>query len=598
MKLLRLQTENDNAIFNCNFDSDIILKDNAQIALKNIVFEPNLPPIIANSDNMGIFFRPESTVPNDFVLQEVLMSQINGGNISIFFKQFENALNRSLSWFDGATNSRSTTASSSMFKVRIIDGGKVEISFVYSPVISIFKALYQIPSDIDYFEEHIGNDILSTEAITSVDNDLSLFKDADQPAVTHQGHRFMATGGLGLAKGSGCFYARIHKSVVDGSNSVAHNGFSIGITFNQSQVKAGNNTIDEKNRNIEVTYRDPNTNYSFRFSNKGTASTETASNLAPKLVIKGVTDTRHDIILFKIDNSFASNNKVITASILQFNTSSGEGDETILFEHQLTDDDLDGILAPYICFYGNKNNIMLDCIRFSPDVSFPNSLELGEELITGGIFPVEDSSPLSLGGGGVGVQNVDGAMVTKAKLNLNQVRFNHDEIDPQVKSDFRVKVDLAKTLGILNQDESVAFGSANYLPKIDNLFPADSIVNVMGWQIRGDNSYKYFFKDFFLVETMSIPLESYNSSRNKTNDSRLTNSNHTTEGARRNILDTIPYSSLTTGHIEYTPNEMVFIDIKNSNHLNLRNIKLRILDSDLEPVTISGDANITLLIKD
>ena len=189
-------------------------------------------------------------------------------------------------------------------------------------------------------------------------------------------------------------------------------------------------------------------------------------------------------------------------------------------------------------------------------------------------------------------------MITKAKLNLNQVRFNHNEIDPQVKSDFRLKVDLAKTLGILNQDESVTAGSAKYLADIVNLFEDDSVVNVMGWQIRGDNSYKYFFKDFFLIETMSIPLESYNSSRNKTNDSRLTNSNHTTEGARRNILETIPYSSLASGHIEYTPNELVYIDIKNSNQLNLRNIKLRILDSDLEPVTISGDANITLLIKD
>ena len=194
--------------------------------------------------------------------------------------------------------------------------------------------------------------------------------------------------------------------------------------------------------------------------------------------------------------------------------------------------------------------------------------------------------------------NVDGAMVTKAKLNLNQVRFNHHQLE--VKSDLRLSYSLANIIGLLRDDQAVVVTNEflTIKPEINYLFVDDSVVNTLGWQIQGDNNYKYFFKDFFLVETMSIPLESYNSSRNKTNDSRLTNSNHTTEGARRNILDTIPYSSLTTGHIEYTPNEMVFIDIKNSNHLNLRNIKLRILDSDLEPVTISGDANITLLIKD
>ena len=41
VKLIRLSTSDNNGVFRCNFDTDVILKENAQIALRNIVFEPD-----------------------------------------------------------------------------------------------------------------------------------------------------------------------------------------------------------------------------------------------------------------------------------------------------------------------------------------------------------------------------------------------------------------------------------------------------------------------------------------------------------------------------------------------------------------------------
>ena len=48
--------------------------------------------------------------------------------------------------------------------------------------------------------------------------------------------------------------------------------------------------------------------------------------------------------------------------------------------------------------------------------------------------------------------------------------------------------------------------------------------------------------------------------------------------------------------MQYEPNEIVYIDIKNDTKLNLRNIEMRVLDNNFEPIRIIGEADITLLI--
>jgi hypothetical protein len=97
-------------------------------------------------------------------------------------------------------------------------------------------------------------------------------------------------------------------------------------------------------------------------------------------------------------------------------------------------------------------------------------------------------------------------------------------------------------------------------------------------------------KDSFIVETLSIPLESYNSSINKYKPNALQ-----TNGSRRNILATIPFTD-SEALVQYEPNEIVYIDIKNDTKLNLRNIEMRVLDNNFEPIRIIGEADITLLI--
>lgn len=86
--------------------------------------------------------------------------------------------------------------------------------------------------------------------------------------------------------------------------------------------------------------------------------------------------------------------------------------------------------------------------------------------------------------------------------------------------------------------------------------------------------------DSFVVEMLSLDLDSYDSK---------------TEG-RRSILATVPKTENIDGTIVYEANYPTFINVRNKNPVALRNMRLRILKANLEPILITGTATITLLI--
>ena len=65
---------------------------------------------------------------------------------------------------------------------------------------------------------------------------------------------------------------------------------------------------------------------------------------------------------------------------------------------------------------------------------------------------------------------------------------------------------------------------------------------------------------------------------------------------RRNILSTL-LSADANRSVDTIPS-LVFIDLDNKDKINLRNITMRLLDQDLNPVQLDGKATATLLLKD
>lgn len=92
--------------------------------------------------------------------------------------------------------------------------------------------------------------------------------------------------------------------------------------------------------------------------------------------------------------------------------------------------------------------------------------------------------------------------------------------------------------------------------------------------------------DSFVVELLSLELDSYNSVDTPT----------VKTGGRRSILATVPQTEGVDGTIVYEVNYPTFIDIRNKNPVAIRNIRARILKSDLSSMIISGTATMTLLL--
>jgi hypothetical protein len=89
--------------------------------------------------------------------------------------------------------------------------------------------------------------------------------------------------------------------------------------------------------------------------------------------------------------------------------------------------------------------------------------------------------------------------------------------------------------------------------------------------------------DSFVIEMLSMELNSYDSQ---------------TEG-RRSILAVVPKSEEDTeGAIVYQVPYPTFIDINNNSEISLRNIRCRILKSDLTKIVVSGFSIITLLLDE
>ena len=83
----------------------------------------------------------------------------------------------------------------------------------------------------------------------------------------------------------------------------------------------------------------------------------------------------------------------------------------------------------------------------------------------------------------------------------------------------------------------------------------------------------------FIIQLLNLTVDSYDSLREQ----------------RENILAVIP-STDSSGELVYMPPFPIFIDMMNKNELSVRNIRLRIVNTDYTPLPMEGIGLVTLLI--
>ena len=115
-----------------------------------------------------------------------------------------------------------------------------------------------------------------------------------------------------------------------------------------------------------------------------------------------------------------------------------------------------------------------------------------------------------------------------------------------------------------------------------------------GFTLSPDNVFAISNSDNYVVILDSQKLISYECSKPATSSQSRSID---VVGKRANILATIPVNN-STGIVEFSANEVLYIDFDNKGETAIRNLRLRVLDKSLQPILVEGMSVMTLLIKD
>lgn len=183
-------------------------------------------------------------------------------------------------------------------------------------------------------------------------------------------------------------------------------------------------------------------------------------------------------------------------------------------------------------------------------------------------------------------------VITGDNSNIVNLFYNYSPFSNVSKSK-SVYIDTSNMLGVkppsrLNtpSNQSVVFESievAEYLGFISTDLGTQKTTeyNITAPNLFLLNSYN----DSFVVELFDLKLDSYD----------------TQKKGRNNILAVVPSAEVnenSSASIVYEPNNLIFINLNNYDKINLRNMRLRVLQRDLTPLNIKGLAVMSLLVKD
>ena len=118
-------------------------------------------------------------------------------------------------------------------------------------------------------------------------------------------------------------------------------------------------------------------------------------------------------------------------------------------------------------------------------------------------------------------------------------------------------------------------------------------------RLVSDNQLSFTYNDYYILESLSLPLDSYNAVPDERLSLNVPDSQALRtplKGDRKNILATIPLQQ-GVGQVTYETNTPIFIDIRNLQDQNIRNLKFRVLDKNFKEIKTQETTNMTLLVK-
>ena len=601
VKLIRL-TSDDDLNFAANFDADIIVPPGSKLALQNLTFETETRAInITNGNNKVTFtgnIDPADIQPGEESELEV-KSYVGDTGINDFLNNLEATLQSTLESYSnqpvGMPNAynKEWNIVFSSFMVPVVDVGAARdpfrrehnsISFRYAMLCTPNGPTFGNPSDGGFPEGAKNPYPLWEESpdVTLVANTSTgantVQMTAGKARVDNRTRHVISFEDHKLAKGTGLYMVRIG-DWADNGTALEDNGFGIGLTSVtlDGTILGSNDEIPTDAREYEIRFNRPSEKYKYIDDN----STEKTSTIDPVRVDLATYSepNEHDIMWFRIDRDPTSHKSILRGGIWQIPAAPATvGVQHILFSVELTQEQVLNGFYPYMYMRGASTEVKADIPCYSLD---PYMVGNSENEVSGKAdYKIMDIIASGSPGG-----------MSAVVPNINKYKPSE-----WYMSALTMHIDIWKYLGFTRFPDTVG-DYKTYKLRIPAMNSTKG-----GWAIwEADQAGELDADDNFIVESLTLPLDCYDASQvfYEMMDVGV-EQNPLTEktGRRKNILATIPVNDNINGLVQYDTNSPVFIDLKNTEPILLRNIRLRVLRKDFSPVETGTSSSIMTLLLD
>ena len=627
MKLIRL-TSNDNGNFRSSFGNDMILAPYSKMALLNLTMQTDLGQIIIGQ---GDSITTQTDTTRDISKRTVNVNSQTFRTNSLedwvkYVQLLRFELNKTLVLSRGFTTDSNSTGS--CYTTGNQGNGMVEIVFRYCNYVNALSAigppLPPVPvadptgriSIMELEEDEFDiNTIFTAAGAGPIDPNAgleiltSIAKEMNAEATNNNKTNMFSS--TEICPGAGFMTCRV-ADYYDNLSGGQDNGFAIGLStvdLVASGVNPGDTIPSDK---VFAEIRFNRTTDKYRYITFDNQNVEFTSDLFPLKTSLGtdINVNAHDILAFEVEKGIVS--------LVVYQDKVGDAARQVLAIQNMTPQTK---LYPY--FYIRGQNIlggaagvgvMADMLNFTVNTTqiIREGGASGDGRSTENWGPESDDEE---GEGFYGQRDFSGqfngtaqvqrygtAPVLGGSNNINLVlpsvmfetvalgsagvrnRWNRIPIAfPKLQLD--ISSNLIKALGFTG-----GTGNEKFTQELDNPF----------WSavFDADELPQFYNSDNFIIESNSLPLDSYDASQVEYGTDGTNFSNTLDKrGRRKNILMTIPINDNTSGLVEFETNSPIFIDLNNKNTINTKNLNFKVLRKDFTPIR-QGDemAIMTILI--
>ena len=561
-------------VFTGLFNEDLEIKQNSEVALQSLSVERKSQEIRIKNSNNKINFASVNSDSDPYVAPGanqqstiIPLDTYNKSNDKELLNSITNGLNRVCNLLTVAEQMNI------QWNCDVNDDGNVEIEAGVSPFYSIDEGHPAqgsgdpVPSFPTFCipDESVNQSVAGAEPVLTGTHDgaQGICRESDTAINPPNPAESYIYSYAPMIKSTGSIRARLKRLLAAGGQISAYIGLVKGATGLSKLTKA---TLTEADMEYAIRINGNNNPIDFKKS------------AADAFATTGVTPINHTVAGATYNDvlEIVVGNDKITGQIHQNNAVGGGGTDikTALATANLEEGE---DYYWFISFVEGKDKVVFDLCSCSLDP-----------------FTFLGSEKLSLDAN-------NQALKTNSTVLSTVVKYNKDTVlTPVFNSSFAV-------INFLGWPSSYFLGANNELKGVEDIPKAQAFDGngageyalTLGFKWVApepyDNSYE---ADNYIIDTQSFLLDSFDS-YGMSNQERSALSG----GSRRNILATLPISEepiagTANGVIQYQPNTLNFIRIRNRSDIITRQLRFRLLTGRYKDVPIQNMAALTLLIRD